>query len=74
MVGLEQGLLPHSHSLGDRLALEKERRLCYVGITRAKSVLYLSHAAERRSFSGKPIETCPSQFIKEMPKDLVVKF
>ena len=71
MVGLEQGLLPHFRSLDDPLALEEERRLCYVGITRAQEQLFLSYATERRQFWGARDATVPSQFLAELPTDLI---
>ncbi|MCG5059338.1 MAG: DNA helicase PcrA [Limnoraphis sp. WC205] len=70
LVGLEQGLFPNFRSLNDPLALEEERRLCYVGITRAKEQLFLSHARERRLWGY--LEPCiPSMFLKELPPDLI---
>ena len=71
MVGLEQGLLPHFRSIDDPLSLEEERRLCYVGITRAQEQLFLSYATERRQFWGARDATVPSQFLGELPTDLV---
>lgn len=71
MVGLEQGLLPHFRSIDDPLSLEEERRLCYVGITRAQEQLFLSYATERRQFWGAREATVPSQFLAELPTDLV---
>ncbi|AFZ48669.1 ATP-dependent DNA helicase, Rep family [Cyanobacterium stanieri PCC 7202] len=70
LVGFEQGLLPHNRSLNDPLDLEEERRLCYVGITRAKEQLFLTHARERYSWGS--VDYCaPSQFLAELPKDLI---
>ncbi len=70
LVGFEQGLLPHNRSLNDPLDLEEERRLCYVGITRAKEQLFLTHARERYSWGN--VDSCaPSQFLAELPKDLI---
>ena len=54
LVGLEQGLFPAIAPLDDPASLEEERRLCYVGITRAKEQLFLSHASERRLWGGMP--------------------
>ncbi|MGD1805000.1 DNA helicase PcrA [Dapis sp. BLCC M126] len=71
MVGLEQGLLPHFRSIDDPLSLEEERRLCYVGITRAQEQLFLSYATERRQLWGARDATVPSQFLGELPEDLV---
>jgi len=70
LVGLEQGLFPNFRSLDDPLSLEEERRLCYVGITRAQEQLFLSHARERRLWGYR--EPCiPSMFLKELPSDLI---
>lgn len=70
LVGLEQGLFPHNRSLNDPAALEEERRLCYVGITRAQEQLFITHARKRRLWGS--IETAiPSQFLGELPKDLI---
>lgn len=71
MVGLEQGLLPHFRSIDDPLSLEEERRLCYVGITRAQEQLFLSYAVNRRQVWGVRDTTVPSQFLGELPEDLV---
>ena len=70
LVGLEQGLLPHNRSLNDPVALEEERRLCYVGITRAQERLYLSHACERRLWGSRE-PAIRSQFLKELPSEFV---
>jgi DNA helicase-2/ATP-dependent DNA helicase PcrA len=70
MVGLEQGLFPNFRSIDDPIALEEERRLCYVGITRAQEQLYLSHARERRLYGNRE-PAVRSQFLKELPEDLV---
>ncbi len=70
LVGLEQGLLPHSRSLQDAAALEEERRLCYVGITRAQELLYLTHARERRLWGSRE-PAARSQFLAELPKELL---
>lgn len=70
LVGFEQGLLPHNRSLNDPLDLEEERRLCYVGITRAQEQLFLTHARERYSWGN--VDSCaPSQFLSELPRDLI---
>lgn len=71
LVGLEQGLLPHSRSLRDPVALEEERRLCYVGITRAQEQLFITHGKER-FFWGNKETSIPSQFLDELPADLVI--
>jgi DNA helicase-2/ATP-dependent DNA helicase PcrA len=70
LVGLEQGLLPHSRSLNDPVGLEEERRLCYVGITRAQELLYLTHARERRLWGSRE-PAIASQFLKELPSELL---
>ena len=70
LVGFEQGLLPHNRSLRDPMELEEERRLCYVGITRAKEQLFISHAKERYSW-GNVDYASPSQFLQELPEHLV---
>jgi DNA helicase-2/ATP-dependent DNA helicase PcrA len=68
--GLEEGLFPHSRSSDDEAELEEERRLCYVGMTRARGRLILSGAARRRVF-GEYQSTQPSRFIDEVPAELV---
>ncbi len=72
--GWEEGLFPHQKSLEEKgdFALEEERRLAYVGITRAKKEAYLSFAM-RRAFHGDWIETLPSRFINEIPEESVEK-
>ena len=71
ITGLEEGLFPHSRALDDAKELEEERRLAYVGITRAKRRLYLSHAWRRGSWTGGGMGT-PSRFLIEIPPDLMV--
>ncbi len=71
LIGMEEGLLPHYKSLFDNSAVEEERRLCYVGITRARKFLYLS-SATRRSIFGETWYNDISRFIKELPKETVV--
>ena len=71
LVGLEEGLFPHSRTLMDNRELEEERRLCYVGITRAKQRLYISHAI-RRVIYGSFADALPSRFIREMPPDTLM--
>ncbi len=68
MVGMEEGLMPHQNSLLEESELEEERRLCYVGITRAKERLYLTNA-KRRMLYGKDMFNPPSRFIDEINKD-----
>ena len=70
IAGLEEGLFPHSRSAEDEAELEEERRLCYVGITRAQRRLVLTSAARRRVF-GEYQSTDPSRFIDEIPAGLV---
>jgi len=70
IVGLEEGLLPHFKSLPDPEQLEEERRLCYVGITRAKERAYLVHAL-RRSLMGVSGRSIPSRFLNDIPPHLV---
>ena len=70
LAGLEEGLFPHSRSREDEAELEEERRLCYVGITRARKQLVLTSAARRRVF-GEYQNTEPSRFIDEIPADLI---
>jgi DNA helicase-2/ATP-dependent DNA helicase PcrA len=70
IAGLEEGLFPHSRSADDEAELEEERRLCYVGITRAERRLVLTSAARRRVF-GDYQSTQPSRFIEEIPPELV---
>ncbi|HET6364889.1 MAG TPA: DNA helicase PcrA [Nitrospirota bacterium] len=66
MAGMEEGLFPHSRSAESEEELEEERRLCYVGITRAKERLILTHAAERRLY-GYPQANLVSRFVQEIP-------
>jgi len=68
--GLEEGLFPHSRSSEDEAELEEERRLCYVGITRAQRRLVLTSAARRRVF-GDYQSTEPSRFVEEIPATLI---
>jgi DNA helicase-2/ATP-dependent DNA helicase PcrA len=70
IVGLEEGLLPHSRSMESEEQLEEERRLCYVGITRAQQRLYLLRAF-RRSFQGSSGPTLVSRFLREIPAHLI---
>jgi DNA helicase-2/ATP-dependent DNA helicase PcrA len=69
IVGLEDGVFPHLRSLGEPDELEEERRLCYVGITRARQRLYLSNAWSRSLF-GSTQYNPPSRFLKEIPEHL----
>ena len=70
LCGLEEGLFPHQRSIADLNGLEEERRLCYVGITRAMKRLYLSHAEARR-LHGQDQMAAPSRFLAEMPEELL---
>jgi DNA helicase-2/ATP-dependent DNA helicase PcrA len=73
LAGLEEGLFPHQRSMDSVPALEEERRLCYVGMTRAQKRLYLTWAKYRRRFGGGEQErTAPSRFLSEAPADLIV--
>ncbi|MBD2384352.1 DNA helicase PcrA [Cylindrospermum sp. FACHB-282] len=70
LVGLEQGLFPNYRSINDPASLEEERRLCYVGITRAQERLFLSHARERRLYGSRE-PAMRSQFLDELPEELL---
>jgi DNA helicase-2/ATP-dependent DNA helicase PcrA len=70
IAGLEEGLFPHSRSSEDEEEIEEERRLCYVGMTRAQSQLVLTSAARRRVF-GEYQSTEPSRFLDEIPSELI---
>jgi len=70
LTGLEDGVFPHMRSLGDNAELEEERRLAYVGITRARQRLYLSRAVTRSAW-GQPQYYPPSRFTDELPTELV---
>jgi DNA helicase-2/ATP-dependent DNA helicase PcrA len=70
LVGLEQGLLPHGRCIDDPIALEEERRLCYVGVTRAQEQLFLTYTKERYTWGSREAKI-PSQFLKELPKELI---
>lgn len=70
MAGMEEGIFPHSRSLLDRSAMEEERRLCYVGITRAKKNLYLTFA-QKRLLYGSRLQNMVSRFIFDMPESFL---
>jgi DNA helicase-2/ATP-dependent DNA helicase PcrA len=70
MTGLEESLFPHGRSMESTSQLEEERRLCYVGITRAMQKLYISYAESRR-LHGSDTFNPPSRFIREIPKELI---
>ena len=71
IVGMEEGVLPHFKSLPDPEQMEEERRLCYVGITRAKEKVYLVYTL-RRSLMGSSAHNPPSRFLKDIPSHLVI--
>jgi len=70
IVGMEEGLLPHRRSMEDPDELEEERRLCYVGVTRAQQRVYLLHTYRRNLFGGSSA-TLPSRFLQDIPKQLI---
>jgi DNA helicase-2/ATP-dependent DNA helicase PcrA len=70
LTGMEEGLFPHNQSLAEPDDMEEERRLCYVGITRARERLYLTHTWSRMLF-GSWQDSIPSRFLKEIPEELV---
>ncbi len=72
MMGLEDGVFPHIRSLGEPVQLEEERRLCYVGITRARERLYLTHAWQRLLYGATQYNP-PSRFLDEIPAALVAQ-
>jgi DNA helicase II / ATP-dependent DNA helicase PcrA len=69
LVGLEENVFPHMRSMESDREIEEERRLCYVGITRAMEEIYLSHAARRTLFGGTSYNP-PSRFLSEIPREL----
>ncbi len=71
LVGMEQGLFPSYRSLDDPASMEEERRLCYVGLTRAKEKLCLFHANERRLWGGVREPAVSSIFLSEIPQELL---
>jgi DNA helicase-2/ATP-dependent DNA helicase PcrA len=70
LVGMEEGIFPHVNSFNESEGIEEERRLCYVGITRAKEILYLTNTRSRLLY-GKTQENPVSRFVKEIDKDLI---
>jgi DNA helicase-2/ATP-dependent DNA helicase PcrA len=70
MAGMEEGVFPHMRALTEPAELEEERRLCYVGITRARQRLYLTHAWCRTLFGGTQYNP-PSRFLDEVPAELI---
>ncbi len=73
LVGLEEGIFPSSRSIDEEEGIEEERRLCYVGITRAEEVLYMSHAYQRNRF-GRTEVNLPSRFLEDIPRDYVESY
>lgn len=73
LCGLEEGLFPHNRTLMNDEDVEEERRLCYVGITRAEKQLYLSNATTRTVF-GRTATYAPSRFLKEIPEEFIAEF
>jgi DNA helicase-2/ATP-dependent DNA helicase PcrA len=72
LAGLEEGVFPHSRSMDSVDEIEEERRLCYVGMTRAKETLTLTRAVYRRIYGNEKVEgSSPSRFLKEIPGDLI---
>ncbi|MDA1096495.1 MAG: UvrD-helicase domain-containing protein [Chloroflexi bacterium] len=77
MIGMEEGILPHQRSMDDPAQLEEERRICYVGMTRAKERLFLTMASHRASSGGprafsRPMGGVPSRFLADIPRELTV--
>jgi DNA helicase-2/ATP-dependent DNA helicase PcrA len=70
LTGMEENVFPHSRSLGDPTEIEEERRLAYVGLTRARKNLYLSRASTRFAF-GSPTYNSPSRFLSEIPEEII---
>jgi DNA helicase II / ATP-dependent DNA helicase PcrA len=70
IIGMEEGLFPHSQSVGELSELEEERRLCYVAITRAKERVFMTNARFRLYF-GNIQANLPSRFLSEIPKELM---
>jgi DNA helicase-2/ATP-dependent DNA helicase PcrA len=70
LVGMEERIFPHASSAGDHEGIEEERRLCYVAMTRAMEQLNITHAAERRRFGERSLQS-PSRFLDEIPSDLI---
>jgi superfamily I DNA/RNA helicase len=72
LVGFEDGFLPHRRTIDEAVDFGEERRLCYVGITRARDHLFLTRTKNRIRF-GKPVPRTPSRFLEEIPSDLIVR-
>lgn len=73
IAGMEEGLLPHANSIISSTLLEEERRICYVAMTRAKEILQVTAASERKAF-GRSYESHISRFVGEMPQDILSSF
>ena len=73
VTGMEEGLFPHANSTLEKETLEEERRACYVAITRAEKLLYMTAACERKTF-GKTYDSSMSRFMKEIPLDCLQSF
>lgn len=73
LAGMEEGIFPHARTLMDEEEVEEERRLCYVGITRAEKQLFLSNA-KMRTIYGHTVSYPPSRFLQEVPRNLVTVF
>jgi DNA helicase-2/ATP-dependent DNA helicase PcrA len=71
LIGMEEGIFPHARSLDERIELEEERRLCYVGITRAKKLVYLTFCRQRTLY-GNTRWNKPSRFLEEIPPELLI--
>jgi DNA helicase-2/ATP-dependent DNA helicase PcrA len=72
LTGMEEGVFPHARALADEEELEEERRLCYVGITRAKHRIYCTAALQRRLYGGENFNL-PSRFLEEIPPELTAR-
>ena len=72
LVGVEEEYLPHTKSISEAMDVDEERRLCYVGITRARKTLTLSSCEQRRKF-GKLLQRIPSRFLEEIP-DVITSY
>ena len=71
LVGVEEEFLPHTKSISEEMDIDEERRLCYVGITRARKTLTMSSCEQRRKF-GKMLQRVPSRFLEEIPETVLV--
>jgi superfamily I DNA/RNA helicase len=70
LAGMEEGLLPHGKSISEEVSIDEERRLCYVGITRARKHLTMTRCLQRKKY-GKLQECFPSRFLEELPEHLL---